>query len=484
MAGLTRLHAAAADRSAIVFVHGLGGHEVETWRHNSSPSDNCWPHWLSQDSNSDVWALGYDAGLSAWKDQAMPLPDQGDQIADLLATEPGLKTRQLVLIGHSMGGLVIKTLLISGRTKGDPLIEALVQRIAAIAFIATPHNGSNLATLASAVRWVLRTNEQVGNLRAHDAHLRGLNQQFRNAVAKQGIAVRAYAERQGVPLGFVLGGLRIATGFRKQVVDASSADPGLPGVTTVPMAGDHFSICKPADRNEHIHKSLCDFIAGLPVAAATSSAPAASGRDRVAGAVQVAAPSPASQLATALPLQARPKEAGRLSAAADKRLQPREARVYGRDAEVLQVLQFLRGGADAALVTAVVAGVGGIGKTEVCKAALQRWLSERPDAVAYYVDVPDRAGAPELIDRVARAVGLPLRRQPVATARGLATSAVLPGQPGERGRRRRRPGSPARPEGPARCAAAGFVSRQPARGAGQAHRGGRVAGCRGTAAVS
>ena len=99
-------------------------------------------------------------------------------------------------------------------------------------------------------------------------------------------------------------------------------------------------------------------------------------------------------------------EAGQLTGPTDKRLQPREHRLYGRQVEVRQVLDFLRGDADAVVVTALVAGVGGIGKTEVCKAALKLWLAERPDALAFYVDVPDRARAAELVYRIARSLGL------------------------------------------------------------------------------
>lgn len=38
--------------------------------------------------------------------------------------------------------------------------------------------------------------------------------------------------------------------------------------------------------------------------------------------------------------------------------------------EIARVLEFLRGGETAAVVSAQVTGMGGIGKTEVCKAAL------------------------------------------------------------------------------------------------------------------
>ncbi len=96
---------------------------------------------------------------------------------------------------------------------------------------------------------------------------------------------------------------------------------------------------------------------------------------------------------------------GALRGARDNRLEPREGQVYGRESEIEDVLEFLRGADRSAVVCAQVTGTGGIGKTEVCKAALKRWLSEAPHQRAYYVDIPDRAGADDLIYRIGAALG-------------------------------------------------------------------------------
>ena len=100
------------------------------------------------------------------------------------------------------------------------------------------------------------------------------------------------------------------------------------------------------------------------------------------------------------------RQPGRLVGATDNRLIPREATVLGRQDEIAEVVAFLRGMADAAVVTAHVTGVGGIGKTEVCKAALRQWMGERPDAVVFYVNVPDEATADGLVYDIARAIGV------------------------------------------------------------------------------
>ncbi|MCK6435599.1 tetratricopeptide repeat protein [Rivihabitans pingtungensis] len=99
----------------------------------------------------------------------------------------------------------------------------------------------------------------------------------------------------------------------------------------------------------------------------------------------------------------------RLRGAADKRLQAVDQRFYGRDAIVAQVLDFLRGDANTLTVAAAkeVSGVGGIGKTEVCKAALKAWLTETPHAAAWYLSLPDNASLADLLDIAQRGLGLP-----------------------------------------------------------------------------
>ena len=138
MAELKQVHRGTSDRPAVVFMHGLGGDWIDTWRHPQANAGDMWLHWVGQDSQCDVWTLQYDAAISAWVAQAMPITDQGDQVADLLATEPGLKGKRLILVGHSMGGLVIKALLVQGRTKSDKRIRDFVQRVVALSFVATP----------------------------------------------------------------------------------------------------------------------------------------------------------------------------------------------------------------------------------------------------------------------------------------------------------------------------------------------------------
>ena len=261
MATLTRIDnmSARVGRPHIVFVHGLGGDARTTWMSDPKNPATLWPQWLAEDSGCPVWLLGYDAALSGWKEGAMPLPSQGATVLEALTTAPGLQGQPLVLIGHSMGGLVIKTALLDVRAGGTKRFEWVIDSIKGVVFIGTPHFGSDLATLASTLKVLLRTNEQVGDMQTHDAYLRKLNQQFMVMQQDLGFRMRTFAETTGVELP----GWKSLLGFRGptvQVVSPTSSEPGQVGEPAIMLPGNHFSICKPESRDAQIYVSVKAFV--------------------------------------------------------------------------------------------------------------------------------------------------------------------------------------------------------------------------------
>ena len=111
-------------RGDVVFVHGLSGSHPATWTNSHG---GCWPNWLAA-SNLEwrVWSLTYDAEPKGWLGNPLPLYDRATEVIPLLR-QNGIGEQPLVLVGHSMGGLLIKQLLMSAQTLGD----ADWQRIAA-----------------------------------------------------------------------------------------------------------------------------------------------------------------------------------------------------------------------------------------------------------------------------------------------------------------------------------------------------------------
>src|SRR5262245_43247288 len=94
-------------RASAVFFHGLGGDLFGTWRCGAAPT-TFWPSWRAEDIEGlAIWSGGYEAPISRWRGAAMHLTDRATSILARLLAEPGLREGPLILIGHSLGGLVI-----------------------------------------------------------------------------------------------------------------------------------------------------------------------------------------------------------------------------------------------------------------------------------------------------------------------------------------------------------------------------------------
>src|SRR5262249_9543202 len=142
----------------VIFLHGLEGHPYDTWQLLSDPNV-CWPQLLAEDiPGLAVWTIGYDAAVSRWRGWAMSLPDRATNVLERILAEPKLRTAEIILIRCSLGGLVIKQLLRSAddmkHQRGDA--ANFIRRVRRVAFLATPHLGSNWASLGNWLRIFIR----------------------------------------------------------------------------------------------------------------------------------------------------------------------------------------------------------------------------------------------------------------------------------------------------------------------------------------
>jgi pimeloyl-ACP methyl ester carboxylesterase len=278
MAELVRVHEASSlDAVQVVFIHGLGGDSHGTWMSNDKDYATLWPKWLGEDTNCTVWLLSYDAALSGWTGDAMHLADQGVALMSELAYEKTLHGKRLVLVGHSLGGLVIKAGMMHAFTHNAPLFASALNSISAIVFIGTPHQGASLATVASVASGLLRTNPQVRNMQQNDGWLKSLNGQFQKIQRELEFAVYVFFETHKVLIGRSLWKFRL--GKRVIIVDRNSSDPQIPMVTPVPLAHDHIRIAKPKNRNATLYKAMLHVI--VNASSQTRSPPSQSNAQRI-----------------------------------------------------------------------------------------------------------------------------------------------------------------------------------------------------------
>lgn len=166
-----------AVRANVLFVHGLGGIIDETWG-GVADGKWFWPRALGEEVEGlGVYLVGYEAAVSRWRGRAMHLPDRATSVLMRLLTEPKLREAPLVLVGHSLSGLVIKQLLriAESEARHRPDAADLLARVEKIAFLATPHTGAGHATWGDRLRLLVRPSAATASLVRNDPNLRDLN---------------------------------------------------------------------------------------------------------------------------------------------------------------------------------------------------------------------------------------------------------------------------------------------------------------------
>jgi pimeloyl-ACP methyl ester carboxylesterase len=242
--GLNVLHSPLEPLIDFIFVHGLGGGSRKTWS-KTSLATHYWPReWLPEDSafrHVRVHSFGYNSDWIKGSDNCLNIHHFGRSLLGEMSTSPCLAEAdtRIVLIGHSMGGLVIKKAYMLARQ--DATYAGLANRIHSIYFLATPHRGCDSAKLLNGILQIAYSSRAyVAELEPGSGALQSINDEFRHYSTN--VELWSFYETQKLDMGV----------FNTLVVDPDSATLGYPNEKQIPMNANHRSICKfesPTDRN-------------------------------------------------------------------------------------------------------------------------------------------------------------------------------------------------------------------------------------------
>ncbi|MFJ9561535.1 esterase/lipase family protein [Streptomyces fuscichromogenes] len=230
----------------MVLLHGLGGDWHGTWAFKGAKGTQLsWPSWLAEDDpRLAVWCVNYPAAATRWHGKSMPIRDRATSLLAALRDGHDIGRRPFILVGHSLGGLVIKQIVRHSNTMGDQF-SGFSENLAGVVFFSTPHTGSGLASLLSYLKTV-RSTPLVKELATDHASLRELDDWYRNYVTRTELAHLSFYETRDTK------GLR--------VVGETSGNPHLPGATAIPVDADHRTVCKFSDRSDLTYVQVRRFL--------------------------------------------------------------------------------------------------------------------------------------------------------------------------------------------------------------------------------
>ncbi|OCH28947.1 hypothetical protein A6E12_08705 [Aliivibrio fischeri] len=232
-------------KTHVVFIHGLGGHYGNTWI-SSTPEKDFWPNWLSEDiDNIAIWSVGYLNPISRWgSPKAMHFTDRAKDILHRLNQEPLFGDGEIIFVGHSMGGLMIKQMFHYADRSIE--LQRIMGRVTKVSFLATPHRGSSGADLADRLRIIALPSVATASLLKNDPNLRELNDWYRAWVRNRNIDHLILMENQSCK--------RFLT-----IVTPDSADPGL-NTEALLVDADHLSITKLTNKQSQIYQYIKAFV--------------------------------------------------------------------------------------------------------------------------------------------------------------------------------------------------------------------------------
>ncbi|KAN0067442.1 hypothetical protein V8E54_014532 [Elaphomyces granulatus] len=232
----------------LVAVHGLNGDVKRTWTHRETNA--LWlQDFLPQDvKNIRVMSFGYNAS-AAFGNTTATIADHAKDLLTCLVDkreEEDEKSRPIIFLGHSLGGIVIKQALF--QAKIEPQYQLIGEATVGIIFLGTPHRGSEKASYGKVLAKVATTVMHkpapalVNALRANSDALMRLTTDFRFQMPQYQVC--SFYEMKPMRM------------FSSLVVEKHSSLLDIPGEDQIPVDANHEEICKFAYPDDAVYEKL------------------------------------------------------------------------------------------------------------------------------------------------------------------------------------------------------------------------------------
>ncbi|KFY72740.1 hypothetical protein V499_07136 [Pseudogymnoascus sp. VKM F-103] len=225
----------------IIAITGLAGHAFGSWAHSGQ---KMWLRdYLPRDiqNRARILIYGYESQLHGANTAKSIISDYGNSFIQSLMDlrdHPSCRDRPLILIGHSLGALIIKQAI----TDLEPSIRSRLP-VRTLIFFGAPHNGLEVSALETLVKGH-PTQTLISELKRESPTLTGLSERFRH-VAKDMTIHTYYESRATSTVAQGPDGQWERRGEAKVMVERSSALLNFEAEKTrMKVDGDHKEIAR------------------------------------------------------------------------------------------------------------------------------------------------------------------------------------------------------------------------------------------------
>lgn len=225
---------------------------------------NCWPmEWLPEDHpNTRIIGIDYTSALTEWslnfikycpceKGQGH-IDTRANTLKERLALSEVGNDRPIVWIGHSMGGLLTKIILMKAKDEADPKVSQLARNTRSIVFLGTPHRGSPIAKWKQHMQLLLSPSIEVKEMEEGAPKLLQLHSKFMDSLKTYFRKVKIVSVAEGSPT------MLTTFKFPLHIVKEESACIGYGDFYV--LKDDHLSLSKPIFRQSFLYQRLLQVI--------------------------------------------------------------------------------------------------------------------------------------------------------------------------------------------------------------------------------
>ncbi len=215
--------------SLILFAHGLAGRRYATWGRL--------PEFIFEDVGCDVGLFQYD---TLWYRRPFRSTELTVQARILADTIDALEHERVVLVGHSLGGVLLKCAV---RSMLDGNKERALAKLRAILLLATPQAGSHWL-----LRWIPFVGQDLGVLRTHNPLITEVNEALASHISHEDAENRRTIRTWALVAGHDFW------------VDRLSACLAMPRDQTRTIPGSHKAIVKPKSKSADGYAQVLSWI--------------------------------------------------------------------------------------------------------------------------------------------------------------------------------------------------------------------------------